>query len=469
MPLQRFIAVLRGRWRIALSTLAGLLVITLAASLLAKPQYKATGSVMVDTRSQDMGREGASVDSAMAQSFVATQADVILSERVIRKVIAKLNLQGDPALADRWQKETGGVDDFNAWIVRQLTQKLEVRPAKDSSIIMVSAQADSPQRAAGVVNAIIAAYADTARELRAEDYQRQNDFFKERADKMGRDLDEAKARLSSFQAQHRIVSGNGDIDTERKTLDDLKMQRLQLQSALNESNSREQQPTYVREKLPAMVNDPVIATLTSEMVQLESRLAENPGGLGRQNPKIQEQENRLASLKEQRAQQMRLRLDTWTTQHKTIARQLAATQAEVATQEAKMIGFKGSRDDESRLLRDVETANVIYSLAKARADRTDMERLVTHVNVSVLQSATPIAMAVTPKVGLNVAMAAVIGSLLAVAAVLLRERFDARLRTTDDVVNGLQVPLLAVLHSPTLPPLHPGGRLSRSKSPLLGT
>ena len=80
-----------------------------------------------------------------------------------------------------------------------------------------------------------------------------------------------------------------------------------------------------------------------------------------------------------------------------------------------------------------------------RVNQTSMESQNTQTNVSVIKRATPPAEPSSPKLLLNTAVALFVGLLLAVGTALVRELFDRRLRSSEDVTMELNQPLLVVL------------------------
>ena len=84
MTLQQFITTVLARWRSALVVFLLLMGATLAATLLLPKQYRASASVMLDTRSPD-AMTMASMAGMMSNTYMATQVDLISSERVVRR------------------------------------------------------------------------------------------------------------------------------------------------------------------------------------------------------------------------------------------------------------------------------------------------------------------------------------------------------------------------------------------------
>jgi capsular polysaccharide biosynthesis protein len=107
--------------------------------------------------------------------------------------------------------------------------------------------------------------------------------------------------------------------------------------------------------------------------------------------------------------------------------------------------MKGLRDEAAVLLRDVENAQKVYDAGFARLNQTALESQATQTNVSVLKTATAPPFPSSPRLGLNGAIAVLLGAALGLATAVLRERRDWRLREDSDVFEILNQPLLGVL------------------------
>ena len=223
MSLARFLMALRARWRLALSVLLAVLGLTLAVSLLLPTRYTATAMVLVDARAADPVAPGGA-QPPQASTYMAMQVDLIQSERVARAVIAATGLgRADGPARAKWQEETGGAGDFEAWLAAAMRKRLEVRPAKESGVISIAYTADSREEAARIANAFVQAFVDTSLALRLDPARGSSAFFDERARQLRAALEEAQQRLSAFQREHGLLAVGSD---ERVDIDRLKARAL---------------------------------------------------------------------------------------------------------------------------------------------------------------------------------------------------------------------------------------------------
>jgi chain length determinant protein EpsF len=444
MPLSRIIEILRARWRAALLVLATALGLAVIVSLLLPRQYKATASVLVDMRSPDP-LAGTVLGSVLITGYMATQMDLVQSERVARRAIGTLDLEHDRALKERWQDATEGRGDYGAWLAEQLQRKLDVQPTRESGVMTINFTATDPQVAAATANAFMRAYIDTTLELRVEPAKRYSDFFDERSKQLRLALEDAQAKLSAYQQANGIVGTDERLDVENMRLAELSSQLVALQATSAESGSREQQASVNADRMTEVFSHPAVAALNAELSRQQLRLGELRQRLGDQHPQVQEVENGIAQLRSQIASETRRVSAGMGVSNQVNRARETQLRALLAAQRARVLRLKSQRDEANVLQRDVENARIAYDTVQQRARQSGLESHMTQTNVSVLREATAPATASSPKLWSNVAVALVVGALLAVAAVLVRELNDRRMRTVEDVVDGLKQHLLVVL------------------------
>jgi capsular polysaccharide biosynthesis protein len=96
----------------------------------------------------------------------------------------------------------------------------------------------------------------------------------------------------------------------------------------------------------------------------------------------------------------------------------------------------------------VETAQRSYDQVVQRLSQTNLESQNTQTNISVLSPATEPVTASSPRVMLNSLLSVFLGTLLAVGFALVRELMDRRVRSLDDLSEGLGLPVLGSLPRP---------------------
>ncbi|MFZ4289278.1 chain length determinant protein EpsF [Variovorax sp. HJSM1_2] len=444
MTITEILIALRARWRIAALVWVLVVSFVVGITLLRTPQYTATAAAVLDVKSPDP-IAGVVLPGLNTAGYMATQLNVIQSERVAIRAIEKLGLDQDAKLQNQWREDTDGQGEFKSWLAGGMMQKLDVTPTKDSNVITVAYTSPDPAFAADVANAWVKAYIETTLELRVEPAKQYNGFFDTRGKELRSVLEEAQARLSGFQQKSGIIATDEKVDAESLRLAELTSQLVVLQGISNESSGRQSQSVGNPNRMPEVFNNPLILSMSTELGRDEARLNELSAKLGENYPEIVELRAKIAQIKSAIDSETKRIVGSLVVTNNINQTRLAQLQASVAEQRVKLLGLKSQRDQLTVLQRDVENAQRSYDAIVSRAGQSDMESQTTQTNVSVLKRAVAPIKPSSPRVALNIAVSFLVGALLALAAALMREARDRRLRTDGDVLKSLRLPLLGVL------------------------
>jgi chain length determinant protein EpsF len=444
MTLSQILLALKFRWRSAAWVLAAVLAAAALLTALQPRQYVATASVLLDVKSSDP-IAGSPMQALAISGYMATQADIVVSERVIVGALRALQLDQAPATIARWTREAGGRGDIREWLYEQTLRRFEVLPSRESNVITISYTGADPAAAAALLNAIVKSYIATTLELRTEPARQYNEFFDDRSRQLRTELEQAQTRLSAFQQDAGVVANDERLDVENNRLAELSTQWVIAQTAATESGSRKRlganDPDVTQEALAS----PLLSSLTGDLARQRAHLSELRTRLGERNPEVETAQANATELQE------RLNGETARVQaglsmnSRMFDQKVAQLRAAVEAQRIKVLRLKSQRDQAAVIQRDVDNANRAYSAAYSRVGQASMESQATQTNVSLLRVASVPSTPSRPRVAVNMAVACVLGLLAAAGLALVREARDPRVRIADDVPALLQERLFAVL------------------------
>jgi chain length determinant protein EpsF len=406
---------------------------------------------VIDIKSPDP-INGLVLPGAIAGGYIATQIDIIRSERVSKRVINTLKLKESPQLRQQWQDATEGRGVFDTWLSEVLQKNLDVLPSKESTVITVSYTAVDPNFAAAMSNAFIQAYLDTTIELRVEPARRFSSLFNDQLKTSRERLEQSQTKLSEYQRAHGLIASDERIDVETMRLSELSSQLVGIQSLSAESRSRQAQ---AGNSSAEVLNNPVVSGLKADMSRQEARLKELSARFGSQHPQVQELQASIA--------EMAARIDA-ETQKVTRSMGLnntvnesreAQARASLEAQRAKLLQMKATRDEAAVLLRDVENSQRAYDMMQGRYSQTNLESTSDQTNVSILKMPTPPANASSPRVILNSVAAGFFGLLIGMGAAVARELSNRKLRTEEDLLATLGATFMGIM------PVAPGAITSK--------
>jgi chain length determinant protein EpsF len=447
MTLAQFLSILKARWWLALLILCGTVGLTLGVSLLMTKQYKAQASVVVDFKPDPIS--AALYGSGGSPTLMATQVDIIKSDRVAQRVVRNLKLAENPQIRQQWQDEAQGQGSIESWLATVFQRNMDVEPSRESSVITVSYKAADPRFAAGLANAFVQAYIDTTLELRVDPARLYSTFFETRSREAREALERAQSKLSKFQADKGIIASDERLDVENARLNELSSQYTALQAISAESASRQTQAQGVQaDRLQEVLNNPIIGALKADINRSEAALQQLGTRLGDSHPQVMEARANVAEL--------RARLVAETTKvtggvavSNTINRgRQAEIKGSLEAQRDKVLRMKAVRDEGLVLMREIDNAQRTYDAILQRFTQTSLESQTTQSNVNLLTQAVPPIEPSSPRLLLNTLVSLLVGLLLAVMATLFLELRDRRVRTVEDLVATLGLPVIGALPKP---------------------
>ena len=442
MNFSLLISAMRARFRVFALVLGVTVLAALAASLVIPKTYKATASLLVDANKDP--QQSLSPTDYYAQprerlSYMQTQVGIITSSKVAQAVARDLKLAADPKTREAFGKVSGYKGTIEEWIGDQLLESLKVETTQ-SNIIAISYSAHDPVLAARIANAFAQTYVDTTLALRIEPTRQAAAWFDEQLKGLRANLEEAQARLSTYQKEHGIVSTDERSDIESVRLNDLAAQVMRAQEQTRGRGA-------VGGDAVSVKNDPTVQRLAADLSAGEAKLVELSGQYGPNYPAYQRQ------AEENRA--LRQRLDAATakaaagvnSQRQAARSREADLRKELAAQHARVLELKQGRNEMGVLMRNVETAQKAYETASQRAVVNQVESRARQTNISALDAASAPAKPIRPKLTLNLALALLVGTGLGVGIAVVLELLDRRVRTAADLASDWNVPVLASLNA----------------------
>lgn len=443
MTPRQVLAVLAARWYWALAVLLLCVAATTVVSMTMLKRYTAWASVMLDARSGEQVAGGA-LNSSLPGGYIATQMELIGSERVGRAVIRALNLNNDAAWRDAWRKVGDGNGDFEAWLSEALGKGLAVKPAPVSNVVTIAYTSDDGAQAAAMVNAYVKAYIDTSLELRMERLRQYGGFFDARAKDLRADLERAQGKLSDYQQKNGLLVGDEKLNLEATRLAELGAQQLAAQSATAEFSGRIKQAGQRTDQLQEVWQNPAVAALGAEVTREEVRLREMTSRLGESHPQLIEQEARLSELRAKLAAEKGRAVSNASFGSSANQSRVAQISSALEAQRVKVLRMQAQREQSVALQRDVESAQRAYDTMQQRVSQASIESQNTQTNLSVLKHATVPMVPSSPNLLKNIGASVALGALLGLGLVLAREQLDRRLRTVDDVSELKQALLVSL-------------------------
>lgn len=450
MNAAQILRVLWARRALMLKLLVGLTVLAVLVTLAMPKKHTSTADLLIDLASPDPVA-GTSVNNSPIAlvGYVATQVDVIRSERVARQVAERLKLADDPERVARWKRKGGEGEDFNAWVGRELLKDLQVRSAREGNVVKISYVSKSGTEAAQMANAFANVYIDTALSLRIEPAQQNAEFFQQRLRLAQQEVERARAKASGFQLANDITISDEKVDVESARLGELSQQLAKIEYELLENRSRGRSNTREgADNMSEVLESRLVQEMKSSLSELEKQLENKSVTLGSAHPEIRSLQAEVKLLRARLNAEIARYANSVRTSEVVNNQRAKELREAIALQRTKVVKLKSLRDQLAVYQNELEVAQKQYEAIAQRQTQTSVESQNKLTNVTLLTPAAAPSSGALQRLALNVAMAVLGGLGIATALALLLEARSPRVRHVDDFGDLLELPVLSVIPAP---------------------
>lgn len=441
------------------------LVAALVVTLLTRPMYSASATVRIDPYTTNIV-DGQNLEPDIPVNeidrYMQTQATVITSRRTALQVVEsrKLDTRED-FLGDLATMRPEGMTDAQ-WkssrrdVAAGMVQGgIKVDVPMENRIITISYTSPNAAISAEVANAVADVFVqdDLRRALETNNYAQT--YLKDQIDKLQRSVQKAEeaanayAKANGLVAQAPVISSGKDGDAtpaQTVTVATLASVNETYTAARAKRIAAEQRWNAIANipagQLPEVQQNNAIQSMIGDRSKAITELSQLRQRYGETYPRLRELNAQVTSLTSQINKASSDIKNAIRDDYTIALRQEQALEGELTKVSGKTL------DEQDRRVR--------YNMLdrEATAQRTQLASLLTRYNEisaaanlkpgtsSKLDAAQVPGGPVSPSLPKNMLIGLFLGGALALAIAVLREAFDDRLRTTDDVERKLGLPLL---------------------------
>lgn len=444
------------RWKfVIISILAIALAAGILATLLATPQFTAQTQIEI-TRDQKNPTQVQGVESAQSAQeaeFYQTQYTLLESNSLAERVARQLNLGNSEEFYSAHSIEFApGQADARARVRSAagiLLSHVDIMPINRSRLVNIQYTSASPELSARIANAWAENFIQASMDRRFAATQDARSFLEKRLQEYTAKLEDAERKSEGFAADRGIIvlssasdaSGNSSI---QKTLvaSDLEAMsselvrataaRIQAQAAVTDATST------------AQVQNPVIGALRQQRAQAAAEYSQMLVQFGPEYPAALALKERTATIDAAIASEVQ-----------RISRSVRNEYAEAVRREGTLREsvekLKGQVQQQSRDAiqynihrRDADATRQLYDTLLQRTKEMSVASVAAN-NIAVVDRAETPGGPTSPSLMTNLLIALLLGSSLALLAVIGLEQIDEGLREPADVRRLLELPLLGTV------------------------
>lgn len=448
------VTIWNGKWRIAVAAVTALAIGFCYAFILATPMYTSTAVIALEAQEQRVITDIESVLSGNLgdKSAVNTETVVLTSRGLVGRLVDTMGLVSDPefnsTLKERSPLAPGVLignlarlvtgrepallteTEIRNQVIDAVIEALSVNNQRDSLAFNISFVTESPEKSALLANKLAELYIRNQLEVKFLANERASEFLSERAAELKLALESQERNLGSFREQAKLVNPE-NLEARARQLKDMR-ERIQMQGgALAKARADAEALRALRsagdhEGIARATGDPILGRAlaganrgTIDRATLD-QLADT--AIARADAAVQRQADQLSSLE-------------------VSERQLAA---EFEQQSGELIALQ-------QMERETEATRLLYESFLTRLKETNVQRGLQQSDSRLLSEAVPRPPS-APKKGLVLALSMVLGLMVGIGWVLLREMGHNTFRTADDLRAATDATVMGVI--PIVPGKH---------------
>lgn len=441
MKFKQILLIFRARARVLFMTLGLTVLAGVAISLLLPKRYEGTTSLVVNMKGADPVA-GMLIPALLSPGYLATQVDIIQSKAVAMRVVDALHLAEADTAKEEFQEATNGEGDIRSWLADLLLKRLNVLPARESSVITITFMGENPEFAAAVANAFADEYEKTSVQLKVQPLKQASAYFNDQIRDLRDKLETAQAKLSKYQQVKGVVSVDNRLDVESARLNELSSQLAMVQGQVADAQSRQSTKQGATTESPDVVANPLVQNLKASLSQAEANLSQLGEHLDVNHPQYLAAKAEVEKRRTELAAQVGVTYGSLGNSARIARQRQVELEAAVTAQRTRILELNRERDELSVLTREVDGAQRAYDAMMARFSQTSMEGGSNQADVAVLSPALPAMKPSSPKLVLNILLSIIFGTGLGMGLALVLEMFDQRVHGADDVL-GMEILVLS--------------------------
>ncbi|ESX20264.1 MULTISPECIES: GumC family protein [unclassified Mesorhizobium] len=491
-PLQVVRGISRSKLLIVSTTILGT-VLGVAVAVSTPKKYEATTQMVIEPgdlklSDNDLTQPVGQPDAALA--VVETRIKMVISGKVLDKVVADLNLVDDPEFNGQGsgglgvlslirsilsrQDGPGGAGEVRrqALAVGNLAKSLSVERSGKSFVVSISATTQSADKSAKIANTTRDVFQQEAAQYQFGMAGRATDQLTAKLDDLRKDVETAERKVEDFRATHDLVDAQGHLISDDQMLK-LNEQFSVTRARTLELNARAASArsldvnSVINGTLPEEINSNTMSELRAQYAALKQEADRAAVRLGPRHPEYQALSAQLDGSRERIAGELRriassLQVDLKRSVQleQDLASRLAQAKVQSGDVNSDLVSLR-------ELERDATAKRSVYEQYLLRAKETGEQQNINTTNINLMTPAQPPlepngpSRAVIAMAGLLLGLASGIGvgamrgafaSLRGAANSRSRGRMDERRPPVEDKVYRAPLP---VAPPPAAPPVLP--------------
>ena len=446
VPLSHYLWILRRhQWKI-LAFVATAVLATAIVSLRLQPIYESTATIDIDFQApadvvgQNSGHGADETEDPDA--FIATQTKLIQSDAVLRPVAEQFHLLGQD---DQGKKVSPEKLQQSAAAPVSLTHMHINRPS-GTYLLQISYRSPNAQVAADVANAIANSYLAHTYNIRIRSSASLASFMEKQLDELKAKMEQSNLALAKFEKDLNV------INPEEKT-NILSARLLQLNTEYTAAQAERvtKEASYNAMKSGSLEAAQVssqgesLAKLSDQLNQAQQHFALVKTTYGSNHPEYRKAASELAEVQKQFDEARANIAGRILVQYREAVNREQMLQKAVADTKAEWDGINANSFQYQQLKREADADKALYDELIKKIREADINAGFQNNNIRIADVARPAVGPVFPNTKLNIILAFLVSTLLAIGAAILQDSLDTTLRDPEEASRFLGIDVIGAM------------------------
>jgi len=452
----------KRRW-IIIAFFLIVLIATAVATFTMKPIYRGTTTIQINKENpQIVDFKEIFAVNTMDMDYYQTQYKILESRSLARRVIQNLKLSEHPEFQTKpgtpFQQSKSKTltspstyfspsnkdlseDEKETSLINQFLKKLKIEPIRNSRLVKIHFDSNTPELSAQVSNTLAATYIQQNLETRFVATERAKEWLTKQLGELKAKVERADEDLQAFGSKHDIISLD---EKENVTMQRLTELNETLTKAEAERMAKEALYKQTKEKnidsLSSILENKLIMDLKQAYIQLEAQYMKLSETYKPEYPEMVRLKSQMDTVQKRLDAEINKIIVGIRNDYESNLRREALLRQAYQQQKAKALEMKQRGIQYNILKREADTNRELYKGLLQRMKEAGVSAGITASNIQVIDQAELPTKPYRPNKPLNLLLAAVVGLFLGVGLAFFFEYLDNTVKTTEDVEQLIRLP-----------------------------
>lgn len=444
IPLSQYLWILkRQRWKI-LAFVAICITATAIVSVRLTPIYEATTTIDIDRRIPTgiLGQEATQAATNDADQFMATQVKLIESDSVLRPVAQKYRLR-EREKADWGQQAAKAAEVELAPVV---LKRLQVSRPPNTYLLLISYRSTDRQLSADVANAISDSYLAHSYNIRYKAAAGLSQFMEKQLEELKAKMERSSAALVQFERELNVINPE-----EKTNIISARLLQLNTEYTNAQADRVKKEAAFASVKGGSMEAAEVssqgdaLKKLTEDVNDAGQKFADTKTRYGANHPEYQKAEARLQETERQIDQTKKSISQRVAVEYEQALARESMLEKAVLQTKAEFDRLNSRSFEYQTLKREADSDKTLYEELIRKIKEAGINASFQSSSIRIADPARPGYKPVFPSIPLNLALATLLSTLLAVGAAVMMDALDNTVRDPEQVARTLKAVVVGTL------------------------